>query len=58
MTDDPSTRVIQIAAPQLRVLGPQMTERILIVDGMLSGTGIRDGKAGGYVDPNWVFPQI
>src|SRR5437870_3042934 len=29
-----------------------MTERVLIVDGMLSGTGIRDAKAGGYVDPN------
>jgi hypothetical protein len=29
-----------------------MNERSLIVDGMLSGTGIRDAKAGGYVDPN------
>jgi len=29
-----------------------MIERSLIVDGMLSGTGIRDAKAGGYVDPN------
>jgi hypothetical protein len=29
-----------------------MTERILIVDGMLSGTGIRDAKAGGYVYPD------
>jgi len=24
----------------------------LIIDGMLSGTGIRDPDAGGYVDPN------
>jgi hypothetical protein len=30
----------------------QMHERSLIVDGMLSGTGVRDAKAGGYVDPN------
>lgn len=51
MTDNPSTRVIQVAAPTTD-FGPQMTERILIVDGMLSGTGIRDAKAGGYVDPN------
>jgi hypothetical protein len=29
-----------------------MTDLILVVDGMLSGTGIRDAKAGGYVDPN------
>ncbi|PJG54135.1 hypothetical protein CVM73_17160 [Bradyrhizobium forestalis] len=29
-----------------------MIERILIVDGMLSGTGIRDGSAGGYLDPS------
>jgi hypothetical protein len=29
-----------------------MIERSLIVDGMLSGTGIRDAKAGGYVNPN------
>jgi hypothetical protein len=28
-----------------------MSERTLIVDGMLSGTGVRDAKAGGYVDP-------
>jgi hypothetical protein len=31
-----------------------MTKRILIVDGMLSGTGIRDAVAGGYVDPDKV----
>ena len=29
-----------------------MTIRKLIVDGMLSGTGVRDGVAGGYVEPN------
>ena len=29
-----------------------MTRRSLIIDGMLSGTGIRDAIAGGYVDPN------
>jgi hypothetical protein len=29
-----------------------MTRRHLIIDGMLSGTGIRDAIAGGYVDPN------
>jgi hypothetical protein len=28
--------------------------RNLIVDGMLSGTGIRDGDAGGYIEPNEV----
>ena len=28
-----------------------MPERTLIIDGMLSGTGIRDGVAGGYLDP-------
>lgn len=26
--------------------------RKIIVDGMLSGTGIRDAVAGGYIDPN------
>ena len=31
-----------------------MPIRNLIVDGMLSGTGIRDADAGGYVDPNEV----
>ena len=34
------------------VQGMAAAQRILIVDGMLSGTGIRDAKAGGYVDPN------
>jgi hypothetical protein len=29
-----------------------MTRRYLMVDGMLSGTGIRDKVAGGYVDLN------
>jgi hypothetical protein len=29
-----------------------MTRRNLIVDGMLSGTGIRDAIAGGYVEPD------
>jgi hypothetical protein len=31
-----------------------MSKRILIVDGMLSGTGIRDAVAGGYIEPNEV----
>lgn len=37
-----------------------MNERSLIVDGMLSGTGIRDAKAGGYVDANGLglSPQL
>jgi hypothetical protein len=26
----------------------------LIIDGMLSGTGVRDGSAGGYLDPRSV----
>jgi hypothetical protein len=29
-----------------------MSERSLIVDGMLSGTGVRDARVGGYVDPS------
>jgi hypothetical protein len=29
-----------------------MTKRNLIIDGMLSGTGIRDTIAGGYLDPS------
>jgi hypothetical protein len=28
-----------------------MNKRYLIVDGMLSGTGIRDAVEGGYIDP-------
>ena len=27
-----------------------MTEHVWIIDGMLSGTGVRDGIAGGYLD--------
>jgi hypothetical protein len=29
-----------------------MKQAHLIVDGMLSGTGIRDGNNGGYIDPS------
>lgn len=34
----------------LSILGNRMTHLYLIVDGMLSGTGIRDGIEGGYIE--------